>query len=104
MPIFYPHPSVNQDAASQLHIKNAIRSYEETINDRRPLEGRDKHPFINWYFKQNGNTISASELWGIVAKEKAFTPETTPAWQIQSEQSTITVEVCGEISEVVVIE
>ncbi len=35
MPIFYPHPSVNQDAASQLHIKNAIKSYEETINDAR---------------------------------------------------------------------
>jgi hypothetical protein len=79
-----------------------IRSYEETINDKRPLEVRDKQPFISWYFKQNGNTISASELWRIVAKEKAFTPETTPTPPVQSEQSTITVEVCGEISEVVV--
>jgi hypothetical protein len=136
--IFNPHPSVNQDAASQPqkqeeqkpekkeekpepekpdihdvhdshdnitqheHIKKVIRSYEETINDKRPLEVRDKQPFISWYFKQNGNTISASELWRIVAKEKAFTPETTPTPPVQSEQSTITVEVCGEISEVVV--
>jgi hypothetical protein len=85
-----------------VNIKNVIKSYEETINDKRPIEGRDKQPFINWYFKQNGNSISASELWEIVVKEKAFTPETKPAWQIQPEQSTITVEVCGEISEVVV--
>lgn len=86
------------------HIKNVIKSYEETINDKRPLEGRDKQPFINWYFKQNGNSISASELWEIVEKEKAFTPETapTPTPPVQSERSTITVEVCGKISEVVV--
>jgi hypothetical protein len=86
------------------HIKNVIKSYEKTINDKRPLEGRDKQPFINWYFKQNGNSISASELWEIVEKEKAFTPETTPTPTppVQSERSTITVEVCGEISEVVV--
>jgi hypothetical protein len=37
MPIFDPHPSVNQDAASQLQIKNAIISYEEIINDARVL-------------------------------------------------------------------
>jgi hypothetical protein len=88
------------------HIKKAIRSFEETINDKRPLEVRDKQPFISWYLKQNGNTISASELWGIVEKEKAFTPEThpTPTPTVQAEQSRITVEVCGEVSEVVVIE
>lgn len=83
------------------HIKNVIKSYEETINDKRPLEGRDKQPFISWYFKQNGSTISASELWGMVEKEKAFTPETSPVPPIQSGESTITVEVCDEISEVV---
>ena len=85
------------------HIKNIIKSYEETINDKRPLEGRDKQPFINWYFKQNGNSISAGELWGIVEKEKAFTPEThpTPTHPALLEQSTTTVEVCGEISEVI---
>jgi len=93
----------SNDNITQLeHIIKVIRSYEETINDRRPLECRDKQPFISWYFKQNGNTISASDLWGIVAKEKAFTPKTAQTPQVQSEQSTITVEVCGEISEVVV--
>jgi hypothetical protein len=94
----------SRDNITQLqNIKNIIKSYEETINDKRPLEVRDKQPFISWYLKQNGNTISASELWGIVEKEKAFTPETHPTQThpAQSEQSTTTVEVCGEISEVI---